>query len=276
MKTEFTLKADGWYVKLMKFIWGLDHSDFPNMCPFFWLTLLNIVMIIPICIIKILIVLFTFIRRPFTKLFNKWDDYLREKQREEDEKINNLSEEEFEKFLKSFGYSQLKKFGIKHNLNDSKFRIYRHLRGLAHNHERVQKEERKQVVTKKMKAMKNLWIAKIIGKMLIIISIILALLLLTKFVMFLCTLKVDIDGLIIVLKAFGWGVPITAVVILLYKAFKYVFSLIGFHGRDVFGSIGNGVLNGFTWIGKGFKTIGQIIYTLYKGNCPGITWKTEK
>lgn len=34
---------------LMEFLWGLNHTNFPNMCPYFWLSVVN-VLISPICV----------------------------------------------------------------------------------------------------------------------------------------------------------------------------------------------------------------------------------
>ena len=43
---EYNLKKNSWHTKLMKTIWGYNHTDFPNMCPYFWLTLFNILLVI--------------------------------------------------------------------------------------------------------------------------------------------------------------------------------------------------------------------------------------
>lgn len=44
------------FVKIMKYIWNLDHHDFSHMCPFFWLSLANIFIIVPyFCICKALL-----------------------------------------------------------------------------------------------------------------------------------------------------------------------------------------------------------------------------
>jgi hypothetical protein len=43
IKDVFKLKKSGWHAKYMKWIWGYTPQDFPNMCPYFWLTVLNVV-----------------------------------------------------------------------------------------------------------------------------------------------------------------------------------------------------------------------------------------
>ncbi len=43
IKDVFELRKNSWYMKLMNFIWGYTEKDFPNMCPFFWLSVLNVI-----------------------------------------------------------------------------------------------------------------------------------------------------------------------------------------------------------------------------------------
>jgi hypothetical protein len=60
----YHLKKDGFLVKIMRYIWGFDYHDFSHMCPFFWLSVFNLIIIIPyFCICKTLLGL---------KLVGKW------------------------------------------------------------------------------------------------------------------------------------------------------------------------------------------------------------
>ena len=52
IKDVFKFKKTAWHVKLMKWIWGFDHTNFYNMCPYFWLSVFNITFIFPILLIK--------------------------------------------------------------------------------------------------------------------------------------------------------------------------------------------------------------------------------
>lgn len=61
IKEIFVLKKNAWHSKLMKFIWGYSHYDFSHICPYFWLSVLNVVIFIPICIIKGLKGVFNFV-----------------------------------------------------------------------------------------------------------------------------------------------------------------------------------------------------------------------
>ena len=44
IKEVFNLKKNAWHSKLMKFTWGYTHRDFSHICPYFWLSVLNVVM----------------------------------------------------------------------------------------------------------------------------------------------------------------------------------------------------------------------------------------
>lgn len=50
MNDIFVLKKNSWHTKLMKFIWNYNYTDFPNMCPYFWLTVFNCLLVIVGCI----------------------------------------------------------------------------------------------------------------------------------------------------------------------------------------------------------------------------------
>ncbi len=59
IKDIFTLKKKSWHHYLMEFLWGLTYKNFPNMCPYFWLTVVNVIIspiAVPIwAIIKLII-----------------------------------------------------------------------------------------------------------------------------------------------------------------------------------------------------------------------------
>lgn len=47
IKDKFTFSKKSWHVRLMRYIWGWDHWNFRNMCPYFWLTLFNVIILLP-------------------------------------------------------------------------------------------------------------------------------------------------------------------------------------------------------------------------------------
>ena len=53
------LTKNAWHSKYMKWIWGWDHEDFSNACPYTWLTMFNVLffaIIIPIKIVVLTII----------------------------------------------------------------------------------------------------------------------------------------------------------------------------------------------------------------------------
>lgn len=46
MNKEFTLSKDSWHAKLMNFMWKMDHTDFTHVCPYFWLSVLNVITVV--------------------------------------------------------------------------------------------------------------------------------------------------------------------------------------------------------------------------------------
>lgn len=42
IKDIFTFKKKSWHMQLMTLIWGFEYYNFRNMCPYFWLSVLNI------------------------------------------------------------------------------------------------------------------------------------------------------------------------------------------------------------------------------------------
>ncbi len=45
IKDVFKLKKNSWHTKLMKRIWGYETNDFTNMCPYFWLSIINVIIV---------------------------------------------------------------------------------------------------------------------------------------------------------------------------------------------------------------------------------------
>lgn len=51
-KDVFILKKTSFHAKIMKYIWNLNYYDFSHMCPYFWLSVFNTLIIVPFFIIK--------------------------------------------------------------------------------------------------------------------------------------------------------------------------------------------------------------------------------
>lgn len=52
IKDVFVLRKNSWHMSLMKWIWNLNYRDFSHICPYFWMSVLNIVIIIPVALFR--------------------------------------------------------------------------------------------------------------------------------------------------------------------------------------------------------------------------------
>jgi hypothetical protein len=79
IKDVFVLSKNAWHAKLMYFIWKYDYRDFPSMCPYFWLSVLNVIIVIflgiPYGIYRILKPFCRFIGDMCSSLSNIVDEY---------------------------------------------------------------------------------------------------------------------------------------------------------------------------------------------------------
>lgn len=49
---QFSLSKNSWHARMMNYIWGFKTSDFSHICPYFWLSILNVIIFIPFAILK--------------------------------------------------------------------------------------------------------------------------------------------------------------------------------------------------------------------------------
>jgi hypothetical protein len=86
----FTVKKSSYHVKLMYYIWKLDYKDFSHMCPYWWLSVFNHIIIIPLFVFKftlsVLVKAFKFLVDVFGVISEKLNLY-----------FDKLEEERFEK-----------------------------------------------------------------------------------------------------------------------------------------------------------------------------------
>lgn len=57
IKDVFKFKKKSWHARLMKFVWGYDPKDFRNMCPYFWLSVVNVICLPLLLVIMVFILL---------------------------------------------------------------------------------------------------------------------------------------------------------------------------------------------------------------------------
>ena len=86
IKDVFKLKKNSWHMSLMTWIWGYTYRDFSNMCPYFWLSVLNVIILPLFLFSKLLGLVFAIIRKEMKK-------YEENCEKREQEYWNKLSEE---------------------------------------------------------------------------------------------------------------------------------------------------------------------------------------
>lgn len=80
-KDVFALKKNSWHAKLMKYIWTtISHKDFSHMCPYFWLSILNVIIVVPVFLYRISI-------SPIVKFISSKMKSIAEKQKAKNRKI---------------------------------------------------------------------------------------------------------------------------------------------------------------------------------------------
>lgn len=84
-KDVFVLKKNAYHARMMKYIWGLNHYDFSHICPYWWLSVFNHIVFLPVFTVKegfkLLVYLckilwkgFWIITEPPLKAIQKWLD----------------------------------------------------------------------------------------------------------------------------------------------------------------------------------------------------------
>lgn len=91
-KDTFKLKKSSWHVKLMKYTLNLNYCDFDHLCPYFWLTIFNIIIFPVFGPIKFLIkiVLGTWFKALFEYITDKLESYKENKRQKLIEKYKLL------------------------------------------------------------------------------------------------------------------------------------------------------------------------------------------
>jgi len=76
IKDVFVLSKNAWHSKLMKYIWNLNYRDYSHMCPYFWLSVFNVIAFVPVFIGK------SVIGKIFTYSRSRFGDYLEKKEKQ--------------------------------------------------------------------------------------------------------------------------------------------------------------------------------------------------
>lgn len=292
----FKLKKDSWHMKLMHRIWGYNYYDFPNMCPYFWLSVLNVI-IAPLFFLGVILIPVFIKLGDLIEMFaekRKISCYEQEKKWIEEMKIR-IKNTPNDPVVVSLAREYNKYYTSAYKANSRKrwFFINSHLfPELEQKAEEIKTQEREKRLAKKTKraeigqyTVKIKYAAKIAG---------IAILLfggywLVKLILFLTTL----NWAIILLKAVKGlgiivGVFILAVIIILIirgidEGIKKLWCKYGEmcipcyerreKVRDFFVAILKGTALPFIWIFKGGKQLFYILKALKDNNCPAIEWE---
>jgi len=116
IKDVFVLKKNSWHTKLMKRIWGWDYYDFSNMCPYFWLTIVNV-------IISPFIILFDVAKLIATKINNFIRPYLEAMAIAYEKRCEEKKERWYDKYL-----DRIDNILIKENPTEQDFKLLEKIR----------------------------------------------------------------------------------------------------------------------------------------------------
>jgi Asp-tRNA(Asn)/Glu-tRNA(Gln) amidotransferase C subunit len=309
IKDVFHLKKNSWHSRLMNYIWGFEYCDFTHICPYFWLSILNVLIIGPVALIKGL-----------AYLWNKTSEAATKKKKQERayhleavEQIFHLvqqNEELLEQVVDDFFahvyhvrscpqimldvYNQLrwddylsgalqdKLAALRKKYDD----LYRPIWKIQREIDQLQKLARIQLwQTRKQKINELVKLAKPLGKILFFLSVLaLAALCIGGTIRLVQWLSHLPQGSIIrTLVSFAYGIVVLAlagtVIILLKKFIWWGAEWLVDHVEISDATIKRVkkysllAVTPFIWVGKGFILLGQIIYALYKNNCPAINWQ---
>lgn len=111
-----------WHYKMIQFCWGIDPKMFRNLCPYFWLTVASMILIIPIFIIRVLLwvfkAAFNAIRTLIDKIEEKnYKDNILDRLSEADiyylANVDTISTYKADKFAR---FTLLRNYAVKHNV----------------------------------------------------------------------------------------------------------------------------------------------------------------
>lgn len=295
----FKLKKNSWHLKLMNWIWGFDHNNFRNMCPYFWLSIFNIIFLIPIGSVKLFVDFCKWFMVHVNDWFNAYTNYCEEKE----EIWHKKMLEKFQEELNSGKTSFLEKFYLYHI---DKINLSKKYRTFWWNNVPVStKEKIINLVSGKVKDRINIEaqrtytkeqrIAKLAvnikrGAKIVSYFLVLGLLylvyMLAKLLISLNWVKIWSTFLYLLMKVGLYtGMILGALIIFigLILLIRYLWCAFGNYcipceeNRNKFG---NGFKSGFkiiflpfVWLIKGLITFIDLIIALKKNNCPGIDWE---
>lgn len=313
-KEVYVLNPKAWHMKLMTWMWGLNQHDFSHMCNYFWLSVLNVVILIPYVVIRLIGYIFNLIRRA---LGSGWELYENYCTRKEEEWLNaaierakkeykegkyDLVRQLADKFARDYKskkqivsrkdiklYDHLIRWNGHDDFYSYNYSKFYEIRGNKIESLEKIKESKKttESIERKKKVAKMAIYAKSILQFIAIFVGLFLLYLLYRFVVFLTTVN---WGQVFYYSAFTILViiAVAAAIFLLYALFQSARFIVCKYGSycipcerrrekvsKFFRTTGKVLSYPFVKFGNGVILLVDIIIELKKNHCPAIEWKDD-
>lgn len=309
IKDIFKLKKNSWHLNLMKWIWGYNENNFRNMCPYFWLTIFNVVFLPFIAFLFGIRELFFISISCLDKLFQAYEKRCNERELiwlkemeikvKEDIKNNKLNknllynlhmgcngrDKKYHKLWSRFNYENREVLWEKYMTEEKKEREKKEIIIKPKKEISLEKKKTKeQQIAKLIIVVKHLLKVVLVGVGLIVAYL---LFLLIKWMTTFNWIKIGIIALKIIIGLGFLGL----VIFVAYTIVISVAQLWCLYGKYCIPcdenrkKIGNffpmfllpfkWIWKGLCYVGRGIKLIWEIIVTLKQDNCPGIEWVEE-
>lgn len=113
----YKFKTNAWHLKLMKYIWGVDHTEFRTMCGYFQLSILNVIIFPIVFIVKEFV-------RLLSTIDNMYVDYAIKKETDRLSSLPyvNIEDEDYDMDILEQSYKMYTRYLSIRNSNSSKKR----------------------------------------------------------------------------------------------------------------------------------------------------------
>lgn len=298
IKDVFVLKKNSWHVKLMRWIWGYEYYEFRNMCPYFWLSVLNVIIVIPFAIFVGVKQGFIAIGRQLSVPFDMYNDYCDRKHREWVEQMRLKVQKEiaegkdsdfvrrlFEMHTRDFkGGKKYRSLWYNLDYETTKTVQSKYYQELVAQTEREKELSKQREISRAKRIANTTMLIKKSAKYILAAIGLGVLYLLYLLVSWLVTLNWLVIGKWIFYILAGC-VIISVAILIIYAVVKLIIMLICKYAkycipceerRGKIGSALKATASPFVWLWSGIVTLWEVLMALKKDNCPGISWQDEE
>jgi hypothetical protein len=265
----YELNPNGWYMKLMKWMWNVDYTAFSHVCPIVWLTAFNLIIFIPYVVVRYAGVgIYTagsWVEKQFDQSFDRWaENYIKVLQGNPHERelladrmvrcgrskgrIGKL----WDRIQYNYQYSTLAQ-----DINTDYYKLRDH---------RALTERERQIASKKRISNAVMKIKPVLTVLFWILAFALVMLIgywIYKFFAAMARVTPDWNQVLLVIAILA-GIAIA--VFIIYWCVKNV---------RIPCYIKSGIGRPFVWLWDGIVKIVSIIADMVRNNCPGVTWKEK-